>query len=134
MTKDPWVPFLASSGMELLAIIVALLFAPETHHFVNNPSFAMPRPSTDNSGPIPTKEPPFVRLWADKLWGSLKKTRELTHFVWKNLNITLVLLVFLAATLSRQAMALLLQYVTKRYNWTYSKVRFPSKVKPSTSQ
>jgi hypothetical protein len=133
MTKDPWVPFLASSGMELLAVIVALLFAPETHHFVNNLSFAMPSPSTDTSEPIPTKKPSFVRLWADKLWGNLKKTRELTHFVWKNLNITLVLLVFLAATLSRQAMALLLQYVTKRYRWTYSKVSFPSKVNLSTS-
>lgn len=128
MTKDPWVPFLASSGMELLAVILALLFAPETLHFIKNLSFDTPLSSADNSESIPAKEPSFARLWVDRLWGGLKKTRELTHFVWENLNITLVLLVFLAATLSRQAMALLLQYATKRYHWTYSRVRSPPRI------
>jgi hypothetical protein len=33
-----------------------------------------------------------------------------------------ILLVFSVATLSRQAIALLLQYATKKYHWSYSKV------------
>jgi hypothetical protein len=129
MASNPWVPFLASSSMELLAFIVALLFAPETNHLVNNPSFAIP-PSNDTRTSISAKELP--KLLAEKLSGSLKKAKEMTGLVWKSLKIILIFLVFLAATLTRQAMALLLQYVTKRFHWTYGKVRSPIRINPST--
>jgi hypothetical protein len=57
-----------------------------------------------------------------KMSDSLTLIKESTQFLSSNLNVSLLLLVFFVATLSRQAMALLLQYATKKYHWSYSKV------------
>jgi hypothetical protein len=65
---------------------------------------------------------PFVRTVVAKISDSLNLIIESTYFLSTNLNVSLLLLVFFVATLSRQAMALLLQYATKKYHWSYSKV------------
>jgi hypothetical protein len=45
-------------------------------------------------------------------------TRSLTS-VW---TMSCIILLFLTASLGRQSMGVLLQYVTKRFHWTYAKV------------
>jgi hypothetical protein len=124
MTEDPWLPFLLSSGVEFLAVVVAILFAPETLPVMRPKSGGTPGSSTTDSdeSTTPLKEMPFIRTVVAKLSDSLKLIIESTHFLSTNLNVSLLLLVFFVATLSRQAMALLLQYATKKYHWSYSKV------------
>lgn len=124
MTENPWLPFLLSSGVEFLAVVVAILFAPETLPLMRPKSGATTRSSTTDSieSTTPTKEMPFVRTVVAKISDSLKLIIESTHFLSTNLNVSLLLLVFFVATLSRQAMALLLQYTTKKYHWSYSGV------------
>ncbi|KUL91414.1 hypothetical protein ZTR_01496 [Talaromyces verruculosus] len=123
MTEDPWLPFLLSSGVEFLALVVAILFAPETLCLMRPKSSGASRSSTTDSdeSTTPTKEIPFVRTVVAKITDSLNLIKESTHFLSTNLNVGLLLLVFFVATLSRQAMALLLQYATKKYHWSYSK-------------
>lgn len=124
MTGNPWIPFLASSGVEFVAVVVAILFAPETLHSFRNKPVERPRSSTNNSNETTsTKEIPFARTVVAKIWDTLKLLKESTYFLSSNLNVSLLLLVFFVATLSRQAIVLLLQYATKKYRWSYSKVR-----------
>lgn len=124
MTENAWLPFLLSSGVEFLAVVVAILFAPETLPLMRPKSSGTPRSSTTDSYESipPTKELPFVRTVMAKISDSLNLIIESTHFLSTNLNVSLLLLVFFVATLSRQSMALLLQYATKKYHWSYSKV------------
>jgi hypothetical protein len=117
MTGNPWIPFLASSGVEFLAVVVALLFAPETLHFKSETLHS--NDSNENSS---TKDTPFVETVLAKISDSLQLIKESTYFLASSLNVSLLLLVFFVATLSRQAMVLLLQYATKKYHWSYGKV------------
>ncbi|RAO65443.1 uncharacterized protein BHQ10_001455 [Talaromyces amestolkiae] len=89
MTENPWLPFLLSSGVEFLAVIIALIFAPET---------------------LPSTKAPLSSINVEN--EDTPSNKE---------EMSLLLLVFFVATLSRQAMALLLQYATKKYHWSYSK-------------
>jgi hypothetical protein len=123
MMVNPWIPFLGSSALEFIAIIVAFLITPETLLMVKIPSEALPSIiNSENTAPAGITKS-FTRALADEIWDNLKKTNKSTHFVWDNFNTSLVLLVFFVASLSRQSMGLLLQYATKKYHWSYSKVR-----------
>lgn len=123
MTENPWLPFLLSSGVEFLAVIVALLFAPETLPSTKAPLSSI---NVENEGtPSNKEEMSFVRTIVARISNSFALIKESTHFLSTNLNVSLLLLVFFVATLSRQAMALLLQYATKKYHWSYSKVLHP---------
>src|SRR5689334_22523330 len=75
MTGNPWIPFLASSGVEFLAVVVAFLFAPETLRFKSE----TPISSTNSSNS--TKDMPFVRIVVAKLSDSLQLIKESTYFL-----------------------------------------------------
>lgn len=118
MMADPWIPYLGSSGIELLAFLVACLFTRET---LRQPTGA---PAVDLSRPASArKERSFGRLLMNRLKEKWNMAKESTLFVRSSLNVTLLVLVFFVATLSRNAMTLLLQYATKKYHWSYSQVR-----------
>ena len=120
MIVDPWIPYLAASGIELLAFVIACLFTRET---LRRPTGAS---AVDSSLPLSTrKEGSFGRLLVNRLKENLNMVKQSTLFVRSSLNITLLVLVFFVATLSRNAMTLLLQYATKKYHWSYSRVRGP---------
>ncbi|OKL60951.1 hypothetical protein UA08_03240 [Talaromyces atroroseus] len=121
MAGNPWIPFLASSGVEFLAVVVAIFFAPETLHFGRLKSMDAIHSSLNNNENTTTKEQPLLKTVMVKVSHSLELFKESTNFLLSSLNVSLLLLVFFVATLSRQAMALLLQYATKKYHWSYSR-------------
>ncbi|EED14011.1 hypothetical protein TSTA_102410 [Talaromyces stipitatus ATCC 10500] len=78
---------------------------------------------------LDSQGPPFllqpVTTKAKTLRDNLRLINALTYFLSSDLNVTFLLLVSFAVTLSGQATALL-QYTTRKYHWSYSKIKHTS--------
>ncbi|KAH8150986.1 uncharacterized protein LAJ45_05169 [Morchella importuna] len=102
MSRNVWIPLLAGLAIQTLGIPIAALL-PETKSA--HPTTTDAESSEDEeTAPPPKKE-------------GESDYRAVFSFLLADLNTALLVLTFLIATIGRQALEILLQYVSKRYSW-----------------
>lgn len=117
MSRDPWIPYYMYSGMTLLGGTVPLLLLPET---LPKSRPEMEASSHDASGDEDQEQS------AASDTASLLPTRASLASRFRPLmkrNVIAVLLAFFVSALGRQSTSFLLQFIRKRFNWTYEKVQ-----------
>lgn len=116
MTRNVWTPLLIGLGVQSLGIPIALAL-PETSG-----------PKAENTRPLNTTTEEEEDEEEDNLKSSSEESpresnyREVMLFLLKDINVTLLIFTFFVTTIGRQAMEMLLQYVSKRYEWPLAKV------------
>ncbi|KAK1564011.1 major facilitator superfamily domain-containing protein [Colletotrichum navitas] len=109
MKIDAWLPIYTGLGCLVLGTVVSLML-PET--LSREPRY---RP-TETTQSLPWHHP--IRSELEKLG------KALLWMLWRSSRVLLLLFTFLLTTLGRFAQEILLQYVTKRYGWSWSQVRY----------
>lgn len=132
MAKSPWIPLLLALlfvtlcfGMtlalpETLPIKVptpkdaAVVVDPIDHHS-RLLDHSIPEQSEDSASEY---EIAGLKKWRHRV----RETKELFAFVTRDATIAALVLTFLISRVGRHSINLLLQYASKRYNWSLSKV------------
>lgn len=109
MERSLWLPIYLGLGCLVVATI-GPVFLPETLS-------RRPRSQAPES-----RQPPVS--WLKAVRQETKKLGEAMRWLtWGNWKVAVLLCTFLLTTLGRFAQEILLQYVTRRYQWSWSKVR-----------
>lgn len=137
MRQSVWLPIGVSVIMILLGILISLIM-PETlglnTHDQRLPALVDDNQTTDVHGESSetqdTKQSTRMRL----LWHKVKADcREMFTFVLGNLRVTFLLLSIVFAVLGKFVEEMLLQYCSKRYNWSYDEASTLLAIRPASS-
>jgi hypothetical protein len=128
MTKDLWIPLLTAVGFQWIAVAMTLAL-PETLPVIASDQSCILTSDTPGGGenlqnelerePIRKSE----KMSAAKLWLLLQQTKQSFNFIWCDAAAIALLSTFFVSKVGRHSINLLLQYVSKRYQWTLSKAR-----------
>lgn len=118
MAWSPWLPILVGLGCISLALGVTLAL-PETLDV--RASGIVPSDLSNNEDETNLEGSDIH--WYRKARASLTSLgTAATHFVWGNKRVALLLSTFALITVGRYVSEILMQYATKRYNWTWARV------------
>lgn len=110
MGIDAWISIYSGLGCLVLGVLVTLIL-PET---LEKPRYlTIDRAASSSWYHAARLE--LLRMGEAVLW-----------VIWRDWTVVALLATFLLTTLGRFAQELLLQYVTKRYGWSWSQVRYSS--------
>ncbi|KAK8022905.1 MFS multidrug transporter [Apiospora marii] len=109
MERSLWLPVYLGMGCLVVATIVPV-FLPETLS-------RQPRRQS------PESQQPPVSLFETVRQETKKLSEAMRWLTWGNWKVAVLLCTFLLTTLGRFAQEILLHYVTRRYHWSWSKVR-----------
>lgn len=117
MSVSPWLPFLIGLGLAFLGTSLGL-WVPETlQRKVNEDTEAHVNSSATDDHSLPIS---LLDRLSDMSSGLVKSVKVLG----KDVNVILILVVFLVSYLGKQAIMLILQYASKRYNWTIAEASY----------
>jgi hypothetical protein len=119
MTVNPWIPFLMGPAVMLIIILLTMILIPGTRgNDKNKHDGSLDHPADINQNHDANLE---ALMSHDEQHLIPKVDRDIRSLesVWTS---SCIILLFLTASLGRQSMGVLLQYVTKRFHWTYAKV------------
>ncbi|KAL4935447.1 major facilitator superfamily domain-containing protein [Aspergillus oleicola] len=132
MTSSPWVPYLASMVVEVVGVLAAL-GVPETMPKVlhGEQESAASESATDvdsdeigdereNASAIEERHRQNNRL-KKLLHPATTQLHRLREFIWSDRNILAVTIAFFAANAAQQALPFMLQYVSRRFEWSMGK-------------
>jgi len=114
MAKSAWLPMHIGLALLGLATLATLIFFPETANAansINSEPALVNVPTTDSI----TKSPWSLRNVSEKAGG-------LIIFIKQNWLVTTLVLTFLITPIARSTNRVLLQYVSRKYHWTFSQV------------
>lgn len=124
---NPWIPMIISSVVTALGFLGALIFLPETLPSAERDSTTTSVNDNhhgDQTSPTGTKHGFQVR-WTNLVAGSA----AMMKWVKQNSRLVVALACFFPWSIGQQASGtLLLQYASKRLNWSLGKVRISSAV------
>jgi hypothetical protein len=118
MLKSSWIPFLLGFGMFLVGALATLVLVPVT--------LLAPKPQSEDNDASESRsilqlESPFeLRILGDRILALLTVFRQSLVSLFAIKNVTFLLFGFFAATVCTIAAAFELQYVHKRFGWSYS--------------
>ncbi|KAK3497675.1 major facilitator superfamily domain-containing protein [Neurospora hispaniola] len=139
MITSPWIPLVLSLGLMTLAAATTLVF-PETRHLkaqasstkrLDNEDIST-YPSTDDEDvgkpmlssslpPLsPLTQPQAQQSITTRINGLATSLRSSTHFLTTNKRICILTLALGLVVIGKYAQVLLLQYATKRFNYSWS--------------
>jgi hypothetical protein len=127
MATSLYTALISGLSLSFLGIFV-LLWLPETLEFqsstetltAEDTASMQDSPTDDSSSTPPTKG--FIQSFRDSVHDSLKPLGSMAKLIANDRNVLLSLPVFLVSRFSRQLMAVLLQYGSKRLGWTLASV------------
>jgi hypothetical protein len=119
MTVNPWIPFIMGPAVMVIIILLTMILIPGTRESdEDGPIESLGNPATANQDHDANLEALTSHGEQHLISEADSTTRSLTT-VW---TLSCIVLLFLTASIGRQSMGILLQYVTKRFHWTYAKV------------
>jgi hypothetical protein len=132
MEHHTWLPIFLGLGSLILANWLVLAI-PETFHLRllkvtdldQEPSNGSMQDASEHD-PLPGNA--TKGEWWRWLESRVSRIRIASQFIWDNKYVMLLLFTFLITTLGRFLQELLMQYATKRFNWSWSKVSLPVKL------
>lgn len=117
MLKSPWIPFLLGFGMFLAGASATLVLVPETLSAQKSQSEVA---DASESQSILQSQPPFeLRILGGRVLITLDVFRKSLMSVFATKNVAFLLFGFFGATVGTVAAAFELQYVHKRFGWSY---------------
>ena len=116
MRRSPWIPSLMGTAMFLLAILL-YSFVPETLNYTTPEDHLTPN-IIPVQGPETITADPLVP--ANFVVRSAIKLKKTMTFLTRDYRVTLLILPFITHMLAASSTQLLLQYISKRYNLTFS--------------
>lgn len=119
MTFGPMVPYILSIGIIILGSIPAL-FLPETLKHPKQNRVNQEAPEQDSESE--QSQPPRKRTVLQEVTRQVREFAQSTRFIWTDTNICLMIFVMFVTVMSRQSTNLLLQYVSKKFDWSISRV------------
>jgi hypothetical protein len=119
MTVDPWIPFLMGPAVMIIIILLTMALIPSIRvSDIDSPVNRHETPTIADQDhdadleALPSHDEQHLNPKTNSTTGSMKS-------FW---TLSCIVILFLTASLGRQSMSVLLQYVTKRFHWTYAKV------------
>jgi hypothetical protein len=119
MTFSPMFPYLVSICLILVGSIPAL-FLPETLEDAKAKQSLQTSSEQDDDNGQPEQninKSPF-----EELKRQVREFKVSTRFIWSDANVCLMILVFFVTIMTRQSTNLLLQYVSKKFDWSIARV------------
>ncbi|KAJ5259218.1 hypothetical protein N7478_012199 [Penicillium angulare] len=118
MTYDPWIPYILGFIILLIGCL-AILFLPETLEDAQAKKADAQRRRSDTSVEL---NEPSIKMSTSQLFARhIHEFKEATQFMWKESNTMWMILIAFVAMISRQSTNILLQYASKRFNWSLAK-------------
>ena len=108
MEYNIWLPLVAGLISQILGVLIAIAL-PET----------LPPPTIDATNSLVADETAEDLRKSIKVW---KKIEEIFEFLFRDKAVAFLVIGFLVLRLGRQSMAILVQYISKRYEWSLSQV------------
>ncbi|PWY64054.1 MFS general substrate transporter [Aspergillus heteromorphus CBS 117.55] len=112
MTRDPWMPFMLGLGISTLGSLSAFLI-PESLTDIksktSSPDEEETRPDPAGKGSVSVRQ--YIK-------GKLQALRDSIRFIMGKPAVTVCLFAMFATSISRQSTSLLLQYTSKRFEWS----------------
>jgi hypothetical protein len=120
MTFDIWYPYI----LGLVVIVLGTL-----------PAFFIPETLADakaklkihqDEAPVELiegMEPPSKQPMLQEIIYQAREFKKSTRFIWRDSNVFLLVLIAGVGFMSRQSTSLLMQYASKKFNWSIGQVR-----------
>ncbi|KAJ6160359.1 hypothetical protein N7470_003755 [Penicillium chermesinum] len=127
MTLTPWLSYMLALAIMLVGCLPSLLL-PET---LKSDQAEDPMSSELLSEePVGPREPPKSSILLS-LWHKVRGIKEATQLIWDDRNIALIILAVSASSFSTNSelMNILLQFASKKFKWSISRVRAMSDFK-----
>lgn len=130
MVRDPWIPLVVSLGIILLGGII-VLFIPETlqlhdkkgSHKAASPAARGGDADAEEETSVVVKLRRRVRAGSQEVW----------EFILGNKQVTVLMLSLVFVILGRFVGEVLLQYATRRYDWSWSRASIVLTIRNATS-
>ena len=119
MTFGPMFPFILSICIIIVGSIPSF-FLPETLR--NAKGKQLSRESSGQDSGSEQSQPPRKQAMLLELTSQVREFTQSTRFIWADSNICLMVFVMFVTVMSRQCTNLLLQYVSKKFDWSISRV------------
>ena len=119
MTFGPMVPYTLSIGIMVLGSIPAL-FLPETLRHPNQKRVNQEALEQDSGSE--QSQPPRKQTMLQEVTRQVHEFAQSTRFIWTDTNICLMVFVMFVTVMTRQSTNLLLQYVSKKFDWSIGRV------------
>ncbi|CAI7649697.1 unnamed protein product [Penicillium viridicatum] len=118
MTFGPMVPYTLSIGIIILGSIPAL-FLPET---LKHPKQKrVNQDASEQDSESEQSQPPRKQTVLQEVTRQAREFAQSTRFIWTDTNICLMVFVMFVTVMTRQSTNLLLQYVSKKFDWSISR-------------
>jgi hypothetical protein len=119
MTFSPMFPYLVSICLILVGSIPAL-FLPETLEDAKAKQSLQTNAEQDEDNGQPEQN--INKSPLEELKRQVREFKVSTRFIWSDANVCLMILVFFVTIMTRQSTNLLLQYVSKKFDWSIARV------------
>ncbi|KAJ5945417.1 hypothetical protein N7516_005585 [Penicillium verrucosum] len=118
MTFGPMVPYTLSIGIIILGSIPAL-FLPET--LTHPKQTRVNQEASEQDSESEQSQPPRKQTVLQEVTRQVREFARSTRFIWTDTNICLMVFVMFVTMMTRQSTNLLLQYVSKKFDWSISR-------------
>lgn len=129
MQYGNWPPYILGTVI-IIAGSTPILFLPETleeakakkaryRREAGQGVSETPRPSSGQVEPIGKQSA------LQEILLQAREFKDSTKFIWRNYNVCVVIFCLLVSVISRQSSAILLQFASKKFNWSIAKVCIP---------
>lgn len=119
MTFSPMFPYMLSICIIILGTIPSL-FVPETLPATKSKRANRDNPEQEGQNELP--QPLNKRPLSQELSRRAGDFIQSTHFIWGDSNVCLMILVLFVTIMNRSCTNLLLQYVSKKFDWSIGRV------------
>lgn len=125
MTFEPAFPYVLGL-LILLAGCLPIFFLPETLEDAKAKKLSQQNVSTDATDATdPTDQ--LDKAVLPELAHRIREFIESTRFIWRDWNVCLMIVTMFVSVISRQSSNMLLQYSSRRFNWSIARVWVPAK-------
>lgn len=128
MTFDPWFPYVLGIILLVLGTTPAL-FLPETLEDAKAKRSIITHGS--DSGDSSETEP-VNKTATQEVLRQMREFKESTKFIWRDSNVYLMVLVLFVSFMSRQSTNIIMQYASKKFDWSIARVRSPHPSLPNS--
>jgi hypothetical protein len=129
MQYGNWLPYVLGTII-IIAGSTPVLFLPETLEEAKAKKARYRREASPEGSETPSSsngqvEPPGKESAVQEIIRQACEFYDSTKFIWRNYSVCLVIFCLLVTVISRQSSSVLLQFASKRFNWSIAKVCIP---------
>ncbi|KAJ5676528.1 uncharacterized protein N7477_002161 [Penicillium maclennaniae] len=122
MTFNPAFPYVL--GLVIIVVgFLPIVLLPETLEDAKATRLSQLQPNSNAANSEPDIEPTEVldKAMLPELIRQIREFIESTQFIWRDLNVSLLVLTMFVWAVSRQSTNLLLQYASKKFHWSIAR-------------